>query len=736
MFVILEGLLKGLILWLYGLILDGVNAMANALLEVFDMNLSYFEQYAPVTGDIMQVIIATGWAMLIGNLVFQAMRSMTTGLGFEAEDPQILITRTFVFGFLLVASWQICDIGLGITGTVMDMLQIPDTVNINTPDESMLGAFDAAWIWMVIIGIILIWQIVKFFFEIGERYVVLSVLTIMAPLAFGMGGSKNTEDIFKGWARMYGSMCVMMVMNVVFLKLLLSAMSTVPAGAGLIPWLIFVVAIARVGRKVDDLVCRIGLNPARTGDPLGRGIPIMVSMHAAKMIGNKLGGANTPKQKPLDGSSGAAPNAPRPGPVGPSGNSGGHSGSFNGREAGQSSVSSAYSSHSVSTPIGQAVSSMAQGIGNTASAEQPHSVQRQSTQKDNYPKGRPSGGQPMGAQIRQNRAISTNSRRISTRPVNIDVEYEKPQASTMATHPQPGNPDTGNSSKSVSTPSRPPIQRALSGNLPNSPAGLDTTPHLSHSPGMRQKNNTATDSIHKPTSAATTQARSASPPSPPITTRAGEQGTNTPQNAVSPQQQSMQPPFAGTKNPGTGNNRGTQPQESSRPPIGQNSTIRSIPLEAPPKSPEKDSASQPPSPTGRESSGVQVTYPSIAQDLTTSSDKRYTPTPQRPLQTDQRANREIRSVQYSGRKGETRPKGTVPPTQVENSSVGSTTNPGRNSTSRQSPPQIQGRERSVNPPTSPARNNSPQGVPSAGNRSRPQHPPIGHNRQPPGGDAK
>ncbi|MEG1860055.1 MAG: hypothetical protein RR193_06990, partial [Christensenellaceae bacterium] len=46
-------------------------------------------------------------------------------------------------------------------------------------------------------------------------------------------------DIFKGWCRMYGSMCLMMLMNVVFLKLLLSAMSTVPSGTGIFPWLIF-----------------------------------------------------------------------------------------------------------------------------------------------------------------------------------------------------------------------------------------------------------------------------------------------------------------------------------------------------------------------------------------------------------------------------------------------------------------------------------------------------------------
>ena len=52
-----------------------------------------------------------------------------------------------------------------------------------------------------------------------------------APLAFAMGGSKNTNDIFKGWCRIYGSMMVMMIMNIVFSFLILSAMLNVTKGS-------------------------------------------------------------------------------------------------------------------------------------------------------------------------------------------------------------------------------------------------------------------------------------------------------------------------------------------------------------------------------------------------------------------------------------------------------------------------------------------------------------------------
>lgn len=275
--------MKGLVLWLYELCLEIVEYVADALLTIFGRDIAYFESSVPVTSEIVTIVLAVGWAFLIGNFAFQAMKSMASGIGFEGEDPKILFCRTFVFAFLLLASRQICDIGLGITGSALTLLQMPNSVSI-PPMELELFALPGSWLLIVIIGFVLMIQIVKFFFEIGERYVVLVILTILSPLAFSMGGSKNTEDIFKGWARMYGSMCLMMLLNVVFLKLLLSAMSNVPEPALMIPWLIMVVAIARVARKADDIVARIGLNPARTGDPLGRGAGGLVSMMVVRSL--------------------------------------------------------------------------------------------------------------------------------------------------------------------------------------------------------------------------------------------------------------------------------------------------------------------------------------------------------------------------------------------------------------------------------------------------------------------
>lgn len=125
---ILEPILKGLVQWIYGMCVDIMSYATNELIKVMSMDLTYFENTAPVINTIVDVVIALGWALLLGNLVFQAIKTMMSGIGFESEDPKILFFRTFVFSFLLLASRQICNVAMGITGNVINLLQ--NSINI------------------------------------------------------------------------------------------------------------------------------------------------------------------------------------------------------------------------------------------------------------------------------------------------------------------------------------------------------------------------------------------------------------------------------------------------------------------------------------------------------------------------------------------------------------------------------------------------------------------------------
>lgn len=286
------------------------------------MDFAYLREHMPVLNSIQQIVLTIGWAILLGNLVFQAAKTMLTGLGFEGEDPKLLFVRTFIFAFLLLASPQICELCLNMTSKMIDLMQVPDAVDITFADEASFGGMAAAWLLVIICGIIVMFQSFKLIFEMAERYFILAVLTILAPVAFGVGGSRNTSDIFAGWCRMYGSMCLLMILNVMFIKMLLSVLSFYPSGVDVLPWMVLVLTIVKVAKKIDGIITRIGLNPAITGDPLGRTFPgaltCLVMKTAAAQVSKTIG-------KAAGGSSrGRPPHTPPGSPRGPrSGGSGG-----------------------------------------------------------------------------------------------------------------------------------------------------------------------------------------------------------------------------------------------------------------------------------------------------------------------------------------------------------------------------------------------------------------------------
>jgi len=296
---LLEFLFQGFFEWVYSLILEIWNFFTSSLLNVMTLDFAYIKSHIPVVTDISQVLLAVGWALLLGNLVFQALRSMASGLGFEGEDPKLLFARTFVFGFLLLASPQICEIVLNLTSKVITLLEIPDAINVHLVDSSVFGVLGASWILVIIFDVITMFMVLSLLLEVAERYMVLAMLTIMAPLAFAMGGSKSTSEIFTGWCRMFGSMCFLMATNIVFFKMLLSVASTVPSFPDVFLWMVLIVSIVKVAKKADEIITRIGLNPAITGNKstlpgvlaytVFRTALSMATKGAAKGIGGALG---------------------------------------------------------------------------------------------------------------------------------------------------------------------------------------------------------------------------------------------------------------------------------------------------------------------------------------------------------------------------------------------------------------------------------------------------------------
>ena len=67
--------MKGLIEWIYEMVVGIMEYAAKELVGVMSMDMAYFEQTAPVIKDITNIILALGWGMLIANMVFSVHKS-------------------------------------------------------------------------------------------------------------------------------------------------------------------------------------------------------------------------------------------------------------------------------------------------------------------------------------------------------------------------------------------------------------------------------------------------------------------------------------------------------------------------------------------------------------------------------------------------------------------------------------------------------------------------------------
>ena len=285
----LEGILQGLTQWLYGLTLELMSYCGNILLKVMSTDLEFWESSVPIVSTLYSVFVAIGWGLLIGNCAFQCLKSMFAGLGFESEAPVILLIRTALFGFLLLFSQEICQIGLSMGKTAMEMLGLPEKIEMTMPTEVFFPGVSVAWLLVILVGSLMSFQLIKLFFDIAEKYVFVAIMTLLCPMGLAMGGSKSTKDICFGFMRTYATMIVMMVMNLLFLKLILSALAAMPPNILVLPWCLLIVGITRTARKADQLIARIGLSPAYTGDSLGSGKGQALISMAAKTVLNASG---------------------------------------------------------------------------------------------------------------------------------------------------------------------------------------------------------------------------------------------------------------------------------------------------------------------------------------------------------------------------------------------------------------------------------------------------------------
>ena len=236
----------------------------------------------------------------------------------EAENPWLLLIRSAIFAILIGYAKPIFLLALDIARApytaLMDATMDPGSFTFAGVEQVLTNGLSTMVSTITVVGplltIILMislgWNYFKMLLECVERYVVVGVLCYTSPLAFSMGGSKTTNNVFKGWTRMVGSQLLLLVLNVWFLRAFNSTVGQFIGNGGALStgqgsiflWMFVALAFLKTAQKFDSYLAAMGLNVAQTGSSMGMELLMAarvisgVASGGAKTAGNVFRGAN------------------------------------------------------------------------------------------------------------------------------------------------------------------------------------------------------------------------------------------------------------------------------------------------------------------------------------------------------------------------------------------------------------------------------------------------------------
>lgn len=223
------GILDSIVGWIAEQVMHGLDMITTSVLGALGCDMTIFTRYFPAAETMYGVFVAIAIGLILLNWVWQLFKNFGLVAGVEAEDPVKLSIRSILFILLAYFSDEIVATILKIGGTpyqwIMDSSLPPlNFANFSSVVTVILGvcASGAVAIIVLILVLILAWNYIKLLFEAAERYILLGVLVFTAPVAFSMGASQSTSNIFKSWCRMLGGQVFLLIMNAWCLRLFTS----------------------------------------------------------------------------------------------------------------------------------------------------------------------------------------------------------------------------------------------------------------------------------------------------------------------------------------------------------------------------------------------------------------------------------------------------------------------------------------------------------------------------------
>ena len=284
----LNWIFEGIVTWIASIVTDLMDSVSGVFLETLGTNVDVMEEYFPFVKKAFEIFQYTGWALLFLIVVWQLFRAFGGPIT-EGESPGVLLARGAIFALLIGYAKPVFLIFLNIARAPYTAMM---ELSMTAKDFSFAGVEQAlqaglvtfvsivstvGGILILILLIALGWNYFKMLLEVVERYIVVGVLCYTSPLAYAMGCSKSTSQVFKSWCRMIGSQLLLLVMNVWFLRAFNSSVGTFVAGGGALSgghgnvflWIFCALAFLKTAQKFDSYLSSLGLSVAQTGSGMG-----------------------------------------------------------------------------------------------------------------------------------------------------------------------------------------------------------------------------------------------------------------------------------------------------------------------------------------------------------------------------------------------------------------------------------------------------------------------------------
>lgn len=291
----------------------------NYFFSVFNGDPTGASTSSGAFGKVHNMFLYIGLAIIFFGMLYNLFKAFFGPL-MQAESPTKTVLKAIAFAMLCGYSQAIVAFIFEITkipynavasqlqsqtlgkqivqsiGSPSNLLEQAPSAAMNVVMDVMGATLFSPSLWEAVVAIILLIMLFKnmlmLVLEMAERYLMIGVLTIIAPLCIACGAVKAVEDVFKNWLSWMINACIVLIFNTFFMCMFIFNFKCKAD----VPYLCMWIAWLKTGQKLDEHMNALGLKTAKTGgfgaDVMGAlitGLPMALGM-ADKVAGTNMAG--------------------------------------------------------------------------------------------------------------------------------------------------------------------------------------------------------------------------------------------------------------------------------------------------------------------------------------------------------------------------------------------------------------------------------------------------------------